>query len=250
MVADIETIQLYPRDYMEGSISDSCKIPKKQHFPYAASFMVVDPESEIKLDKVDICHYFSRDYSYTKNDFYVQSEQLLRAFVKGIIREGRKVRKTPIVYFHNMARFDGIIMAEHLSRHYDEWKVIPNMRNGVMYEVTVYKKPTIMPKNGSGAILLFRLRCSLLILPLSLNKLAMDLCPELKGKEIMDHSAVTLESLNDGVACEKYKSYLAQDVFLLANIMKRLQHSLHAYLLSSLLVVLLEKICTRVQFIG
>jgi hypothetical protein len=124
------------------------------------------------------------------------------------------------------------------------------MRNGVMYEVTVYKKPTIMPKNGSGARLLFRLRCSLLILPLSLNKLAMDLCPELKGKEIMDHSAVTLESLNDGVACEKYKSYLAQDVFLLANIMKRLQHSLHAYLLSSLLVVLLEKICTRVQFIG
>jgi hypothetical protein len=221
MVADIETIMLFPKDYEEGIFKDPSKTPKKRHYAYAASFMVVHPE---RVCERDVRHCFSHEFQFTHPSFYDQSEQVLRTFIKGIISEGRKVGKTPIVYFHNMSRFDGIILAEHLSTHYkNEWKIQQNMRNGTMYELSVYKISKSIPKKGSGERLLFRIRCSLLILPLSLEDLAMEMCPNLGGKENMDHSAVTLESLNDQESYMEYKSYLAQDVYLLGVIMKKTQ---------------------------
>ena len=44
--------------------------------------------------------------------------------------------------------------------------------------------------------LLFRFRCSLLMLPNSLHNLARQICPELGRKEVFDHESVTLDSLN------------------------------------------------------
>lgn len=224
MVADIETIMLYPEDYKEVVNQNPAQIPNKRHYPYAASFMVVDPK--IKLKKVDVQHCFSHEFESTYPSFYDQSEQVLRTFIKKILSEGRKIRKTPIIYFHNMSRFDGILLAQHLTTHHKhEWTIEPNMRNGTMYELSVYKtvKSTPDKDQASGNRLLFRLRCSLLILPLSLEELANQMLAKDDRKYHMDHSAVTLESLNNKDDYILYKDYLGQDVYILGQIMRKTQ---------------------------
>lgn len=155
MVADIETIPLMPRDYVEEEVpsqqtpnqkgakktKNKSKPPKPQHYVYAASFMTVRQGKE--LFKSDIIHSFSYEFQHTHPNFYDQSELVLHNFFNEIIREGNINKRTPIVYFHNMSKFDGIILLHHLVQHYEveEWRTRPSMRNNTLYELSVYRRP-------------------------------------------------------------------------------------------------------------
>jgi hypothetical protein len=75
-----------------------------------------------------------------------------------------------IVYFHNMARFDGVLIVKHLAFMNSKYRLKPLMRNGVLYELVVYYM-------RNKHICTFR--DSLLLLTNSLNKLGESFCPEL-----------------------------------------------------------------------
>ena len=67
-----------------------------------------------------------------------------------------------------MSRFDGILMTQHLSKFHPDLKVGTVMRNGIMYEVAVSRR---VQDGRNKSRLLFKMRCSLLILPDSLANL-------------------------------------------------------------------------------
>lgn len=71
------------------------------------------------------------------------------------------------VYFHNLSRFDGILLLKHLATHGVKYMRKPLMRNHRLYEFAVYL----------GKKLLFRLRDSRTQLPSSLDNLAKNLYP-------------------------------------------------------------------------
>nr|CAQ52962.1 unnamed protein product [Lolium perenne] len=234
--ADMETIQLEadPRIQIDESVGTFPNQNKRKrekqksprHYAYAASWMAVKPDK--KLSKADILHSFSHEYRFTDPDFYDQSERVLSSFIHSLVREGKKLRMTPIVYFHNLSKFDGFVVAEHLfTKHNDEYDVILQCRNNTIYEISVYKKNQFRGKQDSlkrkEKRLLLRFRCSLLILPDSLENLAKQICPELGGKEEMDHQSVTLDSLNEEEKYIQYRRYLSQDVFLLGVILQSVQ---------------------------
>lgn len=247
LVGDLETIQLKddPRNLIDDVVGkdtsqnnnhnqSNMKPKEPRHYAYAASWMTVEPDKV--LDKLDIRHSFTYDYSKTHHNFYDQSELVLTEFINSIVREGARLRKTPIIYFHNMSKFDGFLLAQHLYHKHKEFEIINQTRNNTIYEISVYKKLYKNKEDSSNKKmnkkemkkimdkrLLFRMRCSLLILPDSLDSLAKQMCPHLGGKEKLDHTTVTLESLNNKEAYKQYKSYLAQDILLLGVILQKVQ---------------------------
>ena len=72
-----------------------------------------------------------------------------------------------------MSRFDGILMTQHLSKFHPDLKVDTVMRNGIMYEVAVSRR---VQDGRNKSRLLFKMRCSLLILPVSLANVTKQLC--------------------------------------------------------------------------
>lgn len=118
--------------------------------------------------------------------------------------------KNRVVYFHNLSRFDGIFIMNHIRKHRPEWVLKPLMRNREVYQIEV---------RAMGKNILFR--DSLRLLPGSLSKLGESLCPELGKKGEVDHSKVSIE---------KFKSqkdilieYMKQDIYLLGGVMKEVQ---------------------------
>lgn len=214
MVGDIETIRL-----LEPKQSIGDREPQVRHYAYAAAYMIVHPDS--KLSKSDINHYSTFEYRFTETDFYKQSTKMLNEFINNLVLEGKKSRKAVTIYFHNMSKFDGILITEHLIHHrQNDFIIVPNKRNNTIYEISIYNKLKKKVKNSLRGKLLIVLRCSILLLPDSLNKLAKQMCPELGGKEDLDHTKVTLESLNNKESVSSYQSYLSQDVLLLARCMQ------------------------------
>ena len=101
--------------------------------------MAVKPDKQ--LAKADILHNFSHEYRFTHPNFYDQSERVMSSFIHSLVREGKKMRKTPIVYCHNLSKFDGFVIAEHLyTKHLDEYDVNLQTRNNTIYEISVYKR--------------------------------------------------------------------------------------------------------------
>lgn len=236
LAADLETIQLNHDqrilvDEEVGTFPNQNKKKKvkqtgPRHYVYAASWMAVKPDKQ--LSKADILHCFSHEYRFTHPNFYDQSERVMTSFIHSIVNAGKKLRKTPIVYLHNLSKFDGFLLADHLHhKHIHEYECNLQTRNNTIYEISVYKRNPFQGKADSShkkeKRLLFRFRCSLLILPDSLDNLARQICPELGGKEEFDHESVTLDSLNQPELYSQYKSYLAQDVFLLGVILQSVQ---------------------------
>jgi hypothetical protein len=68
---------------------------------------------------------------------------------------------------------------------------------------------------------LFRFRDSLILLPGSLNDLGSHFCPELGGKEILDHESMTEEKVKKNI--NQILDYLRQDIRLLAGVLLKAQ---------------------------
>ena len=204
MVADIETLG-YPMG----------KEKLKSHLPYAAGYMVVRPGREPV--KGDINRYYSEDYKPILADPLERSTKLLRDMVDSIISVARKHRRSISLYFHNMARFDGILILRHLVLYHEDLHIEHTCRNSRIYEITVY---SISGKNNRKRLMI-RILDSCLVLPAKLEDLAVSFCPKLKGKGEIRHKSVNLDNLGENRRA--YLSYLDQDILLLGHIVQRAQ---------------------------
>ncbi|KAK6120363.1 hypothetical protein DH2020_045843 [Rehmannia glutinosa] len=207
IVADTETL-LIPKD-------DASSIEnKKIHIPYAIGFLVVSPDDYLSsLNTRNVIEtYFSEDYpNYLFDTFEKRSSKMMNDFVDrlALVCENNKQIKT--VYFHNFARFDGILLLKHFLNLGDKYEIKPLIYNLHLYEISVYKRKK----------LLFNIRDSYTLLPGKLNDLANNLCPSLGVKGNIDHESVTVENLSD----QKYLllEYMKQDIRLLGGVMLKAQ---------------------------
>jgi hypothetical protein len=192
MVADTETILI-----------------DNVHKPYAAGLMMVRPGEEISHILIDT--YFSEDYSIILDSFEDRSNKVLYDLVLRISTIVRQEKSPLTIYFHNLARFDGILLLKHLACHHKSYKVKPLLRNNRLYELAVY----------SDKKMLFRFRDSLNLLPGKLSVLAKNLCPELGSKGSIPYEDVTLSNLVSMKT--SLLDYMKQDILLLGGVMQNAQ---------------------------
>lgn len=180
------------------------------HKPYAAGLMMVHPGIKINEDMI-IHTYFSEDYCIIKDSFEERSTKLLIDMVCKIEALVRQEKKAKIIYFHNLGRFDGIILLKHLACYHNKYTLKPLMRNNRLYELAVY----------SGKKMLFCFRDSLNLLPGKLNDLAKNLCPVLGAKGSIEHDKLNLSNLASKK--ESLLDYMKQDILLLGGVMQNAQ---------------------------
>ncbi|XP_074362916.1 DNA polymerase-like [Apium graveolens] len=214
MVADIETILILDDKGLEVQT------------PYAASLLVVLPEKV--LDKADIMTFYSEGYIYQKmySSFKERSDKILYEMVKRIhLVVNKQVKNAQSIYFHNLSRFDGIILLKHLLNHHPYYVCKPPIRNHQIYEIKVYNKMQNMVDEKMVAkkgVLLFTFKDSLNLLPGKQATLAQNLCPDLGDKYVINHEQ--LKTVEDIFLREKeLLEYLKQDVLLLGGVMKKAQ---------------------------
>lgn len=192
MVADTETILI-----------------DNVHTPYAAGVLMVRPGEQINDIMIDT--YFSEDYSITMDSFEERSTKVLYDLVLRISTIVRQEQSTLTIFFHNLARFDGILLLKHLANNHKSYELKTLMRNNRIYEIAVY----------SGKKKLFRFRDSLNLLPGKLSSLAKNLCPGLGPKGSIPYDEVTLSNL---VSMKKsLLDYMKQDILLLGGVMLKAQ---------------------------
>lgn len=220
MVADIETLP-----FQVGSDET------KSHVPYAAGYMVVRPGET--PDKCNINRFYSEDYKVMIPNFLERSTKLLTDMFAMLFSDAKKLPKMPILFLHNLARFDGIILLRHLALFQsDKIRVQPLLRNSRIYEIVVLSKKDPSQarsdeneqnnkKNKNKDKVILRIRDSCLQLSGSLADLAESFCPEAGGKGQIDHESVTVETLD--INREMYLDYLDQDIALLGRVMQKAQ---------------------------
>lgn len=192
IVADMETI-----------------IINHDHFPYAAGLMMVRPGEQINEIMIDT--YFSEDYKIILNKFEDRSTKVLNDIVLRILMIVRQEQSPLTIYFHNLSRFDGIILLKHLVCHHKNYELKTLLRNNRVYEIAVY----------SGKKMLFRVRDSLNLLPASLDALSKNLCPELGGKGNIDHDNMSITNIESQKKI--LLDYMKQDILLLGGVMLKAQ---------------------------
>jgi len=175
-----------------------------EHVPYAIGLLKCVPNVPVCTD--DISTWFSADHIQLSSQDD-RSTRILSSFVNNLESMVRRHRKCSVVYFHNFAHFEGIMLIRHLVRNHN-YKLKPLMRNG---ELKVYY--------SNRHCIIFR--DSLKLLPRSLESLANDLCPELGTKGSVDHSTVGLLNLKERK--EGLLNYLVQYIRLLAGVMLKAQ---------------------------
>lgn len=190
IVADLETI-----------------IVNTVHTPYAVGYCEVNPGEGL----TSIQTFFSEDYPLINSNFESRSNKILFEFLSKLELTVKKNPSLRTVYFHNLSRFDGIIILRYYTVMGEPYKLKTLMRNHRLYELKVYK-------NGK---LLLRFRDSCILLPGSLKSLGETLCPELGSKGSIKHSELSVSNLM--VHREDVIRYLRQDILLLGGVMLKAQ---------------------------
>nr|QHR86556.1 putative DNA polymerase [Picea sitchensis] len=178
------------------------------HVPYAAGFLPVYPGEDV--DNYSIYTEFSEDSLSVLPSFEDRSDKMLYDFLERLARVAEKY-KIPMVYFHNLSRFDGILLIKFYAKHGNTYSIKPLMRNLRLYELVVSR--------GNKVVL--RLRDSLALLPGSLDTLAKTLCPQLGGKGSIPHEEIQVETLEN--RRDQLLEYLKQDIRLLGGVMLKAQ---------------------------
>lgn len=119
--------------------------------------------------------------------------------IESILTFAKKHRRTTTLYFHNMARFDGILLLRHLALFHKDLHIAPIVRNSQIYEIAIYSTSGKTKRKR----VLVRIHDSCLVFPGKLEELAVRFCPLEKGKGEIDHNSVTLETLG-----KNQKAYL------------------------------------------
>lgn len=179
------------------------------HMPYAAGLMMVRP-NKVLNNNVLIETFFSEDDLIIIDSFEERSTKVLYDLIIRIMSIVRRERSALTISFHNLSRFDGILLLKHLACHH-KYELKPLLRNNRLYELGVY----------SCNKLLFCFRDSLNLLPGSLNSLAKSLCPELGVKGSIEHDKVSVSTLA-GMK-KNLLDYMKQDILLLGGVMRKAQ---------------------------
>jgi len=114
-----------------------------EHTPYAIGLYRCLPESSdeclydcSKINREDVHTWYSEDYLHIK-EHSERSTRMLSSFMHNLENLVRKDHSCKVVYFHNFAHFDGIMLTRHLVK-YHNYKLTPIMINGELYELRVY----------------------------------------------------------------------------------------------------------------
>lgn len=199
--------------FLVGDIETLISNDNQKQMPYAAGIMKVTPGVPIHKKKPIIWTWFSEDYAYTKK-FADRSHKVIIDMMNRIQSISMQAGKPQIVYFHNFARFDGILIIRHLAFMESKFVLRPLIRNGVLYELEVFDM-------RNKRICTFR--DSLLLLPNKLNKLAESLCPELGCKGDIDHSSINESNIKEKKG--EVINYMEQDIYLLGGVMHNAQEN-------------------------
>ncbi|XP_028052255.1 uncharacterized protein LOC114256773 [Camellia sinensis] len=182
------------------------------HVPYAAGFLVVKLGDDVGAKpNYSIETYFSEDYEPVIPDFKERSNKMLLDFLErlAVVTGETKIRT---VYFHNVSRFNGILLLKYYTSHCgDKYKIKPLIRNYMLYEIAVYL----------GKKRVFCLRDSYTLLPSSLETLSKTLCPQLGSKGSIQHGEVNEFNLMKLKA--ELLDYMQQDIRLLGGVMLKAQ---------------------------
>lgn len=114
----------------------------KKHVPYACGLLVVRPGDDLKSQKKksDFNTYFYNPLKLENtedNSFLNKSDNMMKKFIERLseVSSENQIRR---VYFHNLSRFDGIIILHHYSKYREKYIIKPLMRNQTIYEIVVY----------------------------------------------------------------------------------------------------------------
>lgn len=80
----------------------------------------------------DINKFYLDDYNCILGDPVESSKQVLTDMIEGILSFAKKHRRSITLYFHNMARFDGIILLRHLALYHNDLYIAPIIRNSTI----------------------------------------------------------------------------------------------------------------------
>lgn len=180
----------------------------REHVPYAIGVMKVSPGQELP-SKGSITWWFSEDL-FLGSSFEDRSIMILNGFLDYIKLLFQSDRMLKVIYFHNLSRFDGILIIKHIIANRPDWVVNPLMRNGSIYQFII--------KVNQVKILF---RDTMKLLPSSLHTLGGSLCPELGDKGDVDHSTVSVDNLKERKV--ELLAYMKQDIHLLGGIMLKTQ---------------------------
>lgn len=191
------------------------------HVAYAVGFLVVRPDDVLSSPNGNrgiIETSFSEDY-YHLRSFEERSHKMLFDFIERLSVVVKKDPSIKTVYFHNLGRFDGILLLKYLVSHDGSMKysIKPIMRNNLLYEISIY----CISQYKNKKMLLFRLRDSLRILPNSLDIFSKNLCPELGSKGMIQHEDVNVSNLIPKK--KELLEYMKQDILLLGGVMLKAQ---------------------------
>lgn len=195
IVADIETL-----------------LVNNVHVPYAAGYLVVNPGDNLtSIPSYSIHTFFSENHITFYPNFEDRSKRMFFDFLSNLEVDVTKNSRIRTVYFHNFARFDGIIILRYYADRGNQYKIKTLLRNHKLYELKVYL----------GDKLLLRFRDSCTLLPSRLDTLAKTLCPELGSKGSIPHDDLKVSNLL--VHSEDLINYLRQDILLLGGVMLKAQ---------------------------
>ncbi|XP_031097018.1 uncharacterized protein LOC116001274 [Ipomoea triloba] len=183
------------------------------HVPYAVGYMLVSPGDDVgsKAD-YEIETRFSESHVKFLPKMEDRSKRMMFEFLNSLERTLTVNKSVRTVYFHNLAKFDGIFFMRHYVERTDNiYRFKPLIRNHMLYELKVHK----------GRKLLMRFRDSCNLLPGSLASLAERLCPQLGPKGSIQHQEVRLSNLQE--RGEELLSYMRQDIRLLGGVMLKAQ---------------------------
>lgn len=182
------------------------------HKPYAGGFLLVTP-GDVLTSLPNIHTFFSEDLQDIYPTFVERSERMLFDLCSNVELTVKKYKDLRVrtVYYHNLSRFDGVLLVKHYTNRGQPFKVKTLIRNHMIYEIKVYENNRFI----------LRYRDSLTLLPGSLKSLAKALCPELGSKGQLPHD--TLNESNLVINRTAILTYLRQDVALLAGIMLKAQ---------------------------
>lgn len=180
------------------------------HIPYAIGFMEVKLGDVLSSKRVET--YYCTDYpDYIYKTFDERVNKMLFDFLERVAVVVRKNPSLVTVYFHNLSRFDGILLLKYFVNNSEKYTVKPLIRNNEIYQIKVYR----------GNKLLYNLQDSLKILPRKLNDLAMSLCPQLGIKGDINFDEIKLSNLEEKK--ELILEYMKQDIILLGGVILKAQ---------------------------
>lgn len=155
--------------------------------------------------------FFSEDYPIQDSNFESRSYRILFEFISNLELTIKKDPRLRTVYFHNLSRFDGIIILRYYAERGEPYKIKTLMRNHRLYELKVYI-------NGKPIL---RFRDSCILTPGSLASLGKTICPELGSKGSIPHSELCESNLI--FHREDLIKYLRQDILILGGVMLKTQ---------------------------